>query len=273
MRQVTFDKFVEGDITPTKKYLPYMLYINSQKDTQYVFRTIDEFIKEIKEFDELLPYIKNKDIYSDEYKPYNSFKAILLGARLSKEEKTFVKDEHIEVLIENEKFLLLRPKTHRGSLKYGNGTRWCTAAKDGLRTFQNYTNEGNIVYLIDKVGDKKTNYHSMAFNLQHKMPLSGEILIYNAYDSRVTEYDMTKNGWKENDVVSILFSVRENTIRRKNIKEGKSEVDKVVNFLEKIDLTAILNTLEMLKRADGTIDEDDYSKNIITNFINKIKTF
>ena len=68
---VTFNKFVNGDKTNTKKYLPFMLktwvnrngYINTSAD----------LVKLVNMFDELLPYIENKDIYSKNYENIKYF--------------------------------------------------------------------------------------------------------------------------------------------------------------------------------------------------------
>ena len=69
-RRVTppvFSFFEEADKTPTKKYLEYYLKIWDTRSSSLVTVTKNKIVDNVKEFDELLPYIVQKDIYN-----YNS---------------------------------------------------------------------------------------------------------------------------------------------------------------------------------------------------------
>ena len=120
---VTFNKFVNGDKTNTKKYLPFMLktWVNRNG---YISTSAD-LVKLVNMFDELLPYIENKDIYSKDYENIKYFVDVINKAVDVKEEKSFVREEHVNILEETDEYILLQPKTHKGSLVYGAKTRWC----------------------------------------------------------------------------------------------------------------------------------------------------
>ena len=70
--KVTFNKFVESDKTATKKYLDYMLKIWSTRDITGAYVTVALIIETISSFEELLPYVDNKDVYSKEYQKFRS---------------------------------------------------------------------------------------------------------------------------------------------------------------------------------------------------------
>ena len=125
----TFNKFVEADVTPTKKYLEFMLKTWTNRGTVMVYTTTKIIIDIVKKFDSLLPYIDNKDIYHKDYADLALLYYVIDTAEAARDEKTFVREEHANVLIENDRYLLLQPTTHRGSLKYGAGSKWCTASK------------------------------------------------------------------------------------------------------------------------------------------------
>jgi hypothetical protein len=142
----TFTKFVDGDKTPTKKYLEFMLRTWTNRNENFCPSTVASLISLVKNFDELLPYIENKDIYSKDYYDVSILKLVIVRAQEIKEEKTFVKEEHVLILDDTEEYILVQPLSHRGSLRYGAQTRWCTAAKKEVSTFARYTKSGLLVY-------------------------------------------------------------------------------------------------------------------------------
>ena len=100
----TFNILAENDTTPTKKYLDYMC-------NQWIsVRNSSTVSKTVMEFDSLLPYIENKDIYSSDYSAFFDLMVAITNAKEVKEEKTFKKEEHVDVIYEDDSVLLLSPK-------------------------------------------------------------------------------------------------------------------------------------------------------------------
>ena len=65
--EVTFNKFVNGDTTPTKKYLEYMcrMWLKKLEGLQPI-KSAEYLVSLVDDFDELLPYNDvSKDIYSN----------------------------------------------------------------------------------------------------------------------------------------------------------------------------------------------------------------
>lgn len=269
----TFNRFVEGDKTPTKKYLEYMLksWVNRQEN--WCPSTSTGLIKLVNEFDSLLPYIENKDIYSKEYNDLSLLKISLTKANEIKEEKTFDRDQHVLVLDETDEYLLLQPKTHRGSLRYGAGTRWCTASKNNPSTFVSHQKAGCLVYLIDKKGDKGKNYNKIAFYFRNSQSfLSERFEIYNANDSQVKDNSLLSNGWKFETLVKLTFIYRTFASEWDKTRTAIQNIENVNNILSAINFDTLSKSVEIVEKSSYS----DYISDVrssIEQFINNIKKF
>lgn len=267
----TFVKLVNGDHTTTKKYLEYMLktWTFKLEGTQSI-QSAEALVKEVKLFDELLPYNQvSKDIYSVEYRSFTSLKAYNQKHLEIKEEKTFIRDEHARVIYEDENVLFLEPKTHKGSLKYGSNTRWCTASKNNPNTFTTYTGKGCLAYLIDKSGSKGGTYSKIAFYNNSGHQLTGEIEIYNQNDSRVSETTLVNNGWDENFVVKMLLQYRIQSVEWSRLKKSRDEVSKIVSFFSTLNFDKINSHLEVIKNVDKM--EYSEAKTLIDRFVTSLE--
>ena len=82
-----FEKFVEGDTTPTKKYLEFLLKSWSKRQTNGCVRTSSLLIELVNSFDAHLPYIENKDIYHKDYTWIPNLQRIVENAETEKDEQ------------------------------------------------------------------------------------------------------------------------------------------------------------------------------------------
>jgi hypothetical protein len=257
-----FNRLVEGDITPTKKYLDYMLKTWECEGYLGFVKTSKNLINLIKKFDELLPYIKNKDIYSKEYygNPKNLVSVVERAEEL-REVKTFKREEHAIVLLETENYLFVAPKTHRGSVKYGANTKWCTASKRDEATFKKYYGYGFLVYLIDKTEKIKDNFRKVAFFHPYiGGSLNDAIELYSSNDLSINENNMINAGWKEEDLFRIFTSFRHYFINLKKIKSAKKYVDNFVKSITNLDFSEFENSLKIL------------DEKLETNYIHNVKS-
>lgn len=235
----SFTKFVEADTTPTKKYLDYMLKTWEDRKILAPYRTTGSIIKDVNKFNELLPYIENKDIYSKEYYGnYQKLIDIIEIAEQAKEEKSFVKEDHINILLETEEFILLQPKTHKGSMKYGANTKWCTTTKNNESIFKNYTRDGFLVYLIDKTETKNENYRKVALYLEFAQGgLNESIKIYDVKDKYAHESHLIASEWEIEKLFQIFTTFRYNFIKTREAKLSRDFVNSFVNTISKLDFT------------------------------------
>jgi hypothetical protein len=221
------------------------------------------------EFDRLLLYIPNKDIYAKEFTDVSYLKLVIARAEEVKEEKTFVREEHATVYMENEEFLLLQPLTHRGSLRYGAQTKWCTASKNDPDVFRRYTRNGLLFYLIDKKETKTKNYNKVAFYLAFNNDvIASGIQIYNSADSHVYTDNLTDGGWSEEEIMRMTTLFRLVFLREKKLKKSKDFVTQFSDTLTKLNFESLLEHLGILeqnRKIDYISDIQEKINNLVKN--------
>jgi hypothetical protein len=89
-------------------------------------------------------------------------------------EKEVVKD------YEDDEWLIVRPFTRESSLKYGYGSKWCTAMENNEEYFFNYTEKGKLIYCLNK-----TNGMKVAVNHNFKHEGKNDLSFWNREDERV----------------------------------------------------------------------------------------
>jgi hypothetical protein len=102
-------------------------------------------------FNKQQPRLAIKDIYG-----YNSLQDLqtVIAGQSNKETVKSVKSNEVNVIINNDRLLVVEPLTPNASQLYGANTKWCTAAgKDNKFLF--HAGRFPLVYFIDKVNNKK----------------------------------------------------------------------------------------------------------------------
>jgi hypothetical protein len=240
-------KFYNEDWTSTKKYFPYMVKLWDKKKASNDTFTSASLIKLMKQFDELLPYIDDKDISSEKYKSFGELEMAILKARVIKEEKTFVRDEHVMVLDETDDFIFLTPITHRGSLKYGANTRWCTAARGDEYTFNRYIKNGFLTYLISKNDKIHKNYAKIAFwSEEISAPFSGEVIIYNVIDDAVLDSQVIDAGWDISLIFKLITKFREKAYMKFKTQQAESNVKRKLQVMGGFDFAGLASDIQFL---------------------------
>lgn len=67
--------------------------------------------------------------------------------------------EGAEKAYEDDKWLIVIPKTYEASCYYGANTQWCTASNKTRQNFNQYTSEGPLFINIDKKTNTKYQFH------------------------------------------------------------------------------------------------------------------
>lgn len=267
-----FEKFVEGDTTPTKKYLEFLLKCWSKRQTNGCVRTSTLLIELVSKFDSLLPYIENKDIYHKDYSWIPNLQRIVENAETEKDLKTFDRTDHVEVLYEDDKILFIIPKTHKGSLKYGASTRWCTASKSNEGTFKNYTKSGLLAYLIDKTDKTDKVYKKLAFySSWSEGGVTNGVAIYNTSDHTCHDKAIIRGGWDDETLLKMMTFYRLKFITYKKIKESIDNVNSFGATLKRLNFDLLKDSLEKLEQSI----EPSYISNLkenIDSFLEKLNT-
>ena len=81
---------------------------------------------------------------------------------------------------EDNEWLIVRPFTVEASQKYGYGTKWCTASENYHSHFFSYTEDGKLVYCINKIDGKK-----VAVYYRINQETGTELSFWNMNDDRI----------------------------------------------------------------------------------------
>lgn len=100
--------------------------------------------------------IENNDVTS--YKSIEQIKDAVTKAQVRKIEKE-LETQILKVYDDNE-WLVFRPLSYLASVKYGYGTKWCTSMDRDSDYFQRYTQNGILIYCINRTSTKKVAFYT-----------------------------------------------------------------------------------------------------------------
>ncbi len=152
--------------------------------------------------------IVGKDINS--YKGWNEINKEVLLATLKQNQKLL--EKQVQKVVDIEEWLIIRPLTIEASLTYGSGTKWCTASRHNQEYFYNYSRNGVLCYVINKInGDKFGVYYDLEIK---------EFSLWDAPDKRIDSVESTIPS----DLIAKLYKFMKNEKRN---YEYFSEVEKL----------------------------------------------
>lgn len=252
IRKSVLQVLEEGDETPTTKYLSYMcnMWYVTRKDRISKPKSSSELVKYVRLFDELLPYIQNKDIYSPYYASWYNLQDVVDTALEEKTQKEFVREDHVDVLLENDDFILVKPKTHRGSLKYGANTRWCTASKQNPGTFSNYVRNGILIYLNrKKIRGNKWDKVAFYLRFSGQGPLMNSVEVYCAQDVGQSSNSLLKSDWSIVEVLAFQNLVRSVAIKDWRVSQASKSVKDFIKKVHELDIEKTVQDLMIAKEG------------------------
>jgi len=142
----------------------------NHKYTDFVLKTlspdedvdlhVDIAVQLVKDFDKFQSQLEKKDINQ-----YNNLKELeyALEPILEKQAEKQA-EKQVEKIYEDDKFLVIKPKTHQASCKYGANTKWCTTSQSDDH-FKRYTSGSQaLYYVINKTNSTNKNYSKVAIH-------------------------------------------------------------------------------------------------------------
>ena len=63
--------------------------------------------------------------------------------------------KEIATLYRDDTWLIVKPLTYESSKVYGATTKWCTSQRDNSRPFYEYSKEGVLIYILNRINNKK----------------------------------------------------------------------------------------------------------------------
>lgn len=158
-----------SDVSGTEKFI--MTWVIDQ------FRA--ENIEILKEFSEVLDkgLVDQNDISK-----YENFEDITNQLSVARTKDLLKKSrKEISVVYEDDELMMLKPLSFEASLKYGAGTKWCTAMKNEPEYFYRYSKNGILIYLINKETGRKFGCYRERFE-------NDRVQIFNETDQAIDSF-------------------------------------------------------------------------------------
>ena len=148
-----------------------------------IIRSYLEAIIGLDSISDLLKFVEYNErnlVKENDITKYRSFDEIInINALIEIQlyEKSLEKE--VITVFNNENWLVIKPLTIDASIKYGSGTRWCTASKHDEFHFYKYSTQGVLIYIINRdTGEKIGAYKS-------KPNRERELSFWNSKDERL----------------------------------------------------------------------------------------
>lgn len=166
LEKVYYTEIVPGsaEINPNHKYLDWIAKNWSPSDVSEggaIEHNLKEILLAVSKFDNQSQRLEVKDLnqYRDINQLFDALKKVGETAR-----RTVDITDDVEKVYEDNRFVVVVPKTHTASCYYGAGTKWCTASKDTTSHFSTYKGSGELYYIIDKTLSTSSPYYKVALN-------------------------------------------------------------------------------------------------------------
>ena len=153
----------------------------------------------------------------------------------------------MNVIYEDDEIIFVSPKTHKGSIKYGSNTKWCTASKNSPQVFERYVKVGCLGYLIDKSDSKGKNHNKIAFYNSSSQPPSGVIDVYRQDDHLTYETQVVKNKWKPQKLAELMLRFRAYHMEKETINTTKLNVQHFIDVVTDINFDELHSNLQYLE--------------------------
>ena len=151
LTKIYYNEIVPGskEINPNHKYLKWITKNWSPTDVEglEVKHNLKEILLAVAKFDNQSQRLKIKDL--NQYKNLDQLFDTLQELGQTARRTVEISDE-VEKVYEDNRSVVVVPKTHKSSCYYGAGTKWCTASKDTESHFSTYKSGGELYYIIDK---------------------------------------------------------------------------------------------------------------------------
>lgn len=170
------------------KYTDFVLK-NTDGDGELDTNELEHLVGLIKDFDKYQSQLPKKDI--NQYVSLNELEKVILYIRDRQKEKEL--EKQVNKIYEDDKFVVVKPKTEAASCKYGSNTKWCVTSK-GTGHFERYT-QGNqgLYFIINKTNSTNKNYSKVAIHFDNE----GTPRYWDSQDSPMSQ--------RESDVLNYAF--------------------------------------------------------------------
>ena len=232
-------------------------YVNSKMSDASGFEkliltwVIDQFrvenIEILKEFNEVLDkgLVDQNDISK-----YENFEEITNQLSVARTKDLLKKSrKEISVVYEDDEIMMLKPLSFEASLKYGAGTKWCTAMKNEPEYFYRYSKNGILIYLINKETGRKFGCHSERFD-------NNRVQIFNEIDQVIDSFHMGLPYEKLTILMDLMDSVKHGVNSDLFSEEEKSKYGLRVNKYPVDEISDVVNEIMDMPNEEIPVNEE-----------------
>jgi hypothetical protein len=153
-------------------------------------------------------YYKNIDV--NQIKTIEEVNSLVSVASIKHMDKELAKQ--VNLVYEDDTWLLIRPLTWEASKKYGAATKWCTASYESYNSYFSYSERGVLLYIINKNTGRKTAMFKEFYDINN--PNKFELSFWNEEDHRIDSMFAGFDGY----IFDIFKSIENKT--NKQISNG-----------------------------------------------------
>lgn len=191
------------------KYSDFVLK-NVDPNSQTFDEDVHTAVEIVKDFDKYQPNLEKRDI--NQYNNLWDLDLVLEPIKAKEKEREL--EKQVDKIYEDDKFLVIQPKSHKASCKYGANTKWCTTAQSPDH-FQRYTSGSQaLYYIINKANSTNKDYSKIAIHFDN----SGDKRYWDSKDSPMTDREIAVFNYAFPDIIS---AIEENYKLRKESSEQK----------------------------------------------------
>lgn len=238
-------KILISDENPIEKYLTMILYHTIGRDNLYALWEFEQHLASNR--------IENNDIQN--YKTWDDVINAVYMAELKVKEKELRKQ--VDVIYDDNDWVILKPLSFAASLAYGAGTKWCTASKHNPQYFYNYSERGVLVYIISR----RTGYKvGMFVELVKRMKKNVNITFWSADDKRTESMELDFPD-------KIMLAIRKLVNDRTELKPnkyffGKDELKRMGNH-SKLDIPVLQAMPQDVNIDEGEEEGEEEADEVI----------
>lgn len=160
----------------------YTDFVLKHVNPEHVVGDTEIGVELIKSFDKYQSQLDKKDI--NQYKSFEELDNALTPLHEKKKDKEL--EKQVEKIYEDNKFVVVKPKTEQASCKYGSNTTWCVTSR-GTGHFDRYTSGGQELYfIINKVNSTDKNYSKVAVHFNQV----GEPTFWDSQDKIMSDREV-----------------------------------------------------------------------------------
>ena len=284
-----FKWFVKIDPSGNQKYLDWLL---KTFDKEY---DADKFLPDdLNYFDTMIGVInffhknthkyKKKDI--NQYKTFEELEEATKEAKIkiTKGELERIAKQETTVLLNDDNYFMVIPKSHRANCYYGAGTGWCTTESDPAQ-FNIAVQKGHFIYVIDKKRKtfiptekitgrtiKGTGDRLYKVAIQIPFEVGDDIIIWDSTDTKIYVKEYFKNNklivktliknnllsWSYRKKYDLISKEEMEEIFKKTLKSGNTLAGRLKKF------TKLLKTqdIEYIDLEEFFLDKNQFEGKI-----------